>query len=178
MRCETRGDGACAIHAVFGNDSPAGGYFCPQARELICHAMGNEWTDLTSSGVDVSLVQELRDLLWNDFVYRAVSNSGSLTLEGRIVWSEICKSVALKDACTIAVEREMSQNRRFDEVRKELVNVFASLCVPACEDSILKPLLAHVNLLQEFSTAIEGRTKLEIMYENTEHAAKLRRAVE
>ena len=47
----TDGDGACAIHAVFGVLNAAGTYKCPQARQLFCDSLGVAYADFEKKSV-------------------------------------------------------------------------------------------------------------------------------
>eukprot|EP00973_Karenia_brevis_P028138 3876740-Karenia_brevis.AAC.1 len=45
---KTCGDGACAIHSVFGVLDQPGEYFCEQARQLFCDSLGVACSDFQS----------------------------------------------------------------------------------------------------------------------------------
>ena len=45
---KTCGNGACAIHSVFGVPDQSGEYFCEQARQLFCDSLGVAYSDFQS----------------------------------------------------------------------------------------------------------------------------------
>eukprot|EP00973_Karenia_brevis_P046998 6522282-Karenia_brevis.AAC.1 len=53
----TCGDGACALHSVFGVLDQSGEYFCKQARRLFCDSLGVEYSEFQSK-VNARLLED------------------------------------------------------------------------------------------------------------------------
>ena len=75
----TLGDGACALHAVFGEMNEDGYLECPQPRELALHAL-----DAVLQGEDAHAVR-LRKNLWRELACPAICSSNA-SPEARLFW--------------------------------------------------------------------------------------------
>ena len=75
----TLGDGACALHAVFGEMNEDGYLECPQPRELALHAL-----DTVLQGEDAHAVR-LRKNLWRELACPAICSSNA-SPEARLFW--------------------------------------------------------------------------------------------
>eukprot|EP00973_Karenia_brevis_P062960 8751109-Karenia_brevis.AAC.1 len=61
----TNGDGACAIHSVFGVLDTFGEYFCKQARQLFCDSLVGAYADFESK-LASALMRTWEQQFWND----------------------------------------------------------------------------------------------------------------
>ncbi|OLQ05533.1 60S ribosomal protein L15 [Symbiodinium microadriaticum] len=91
----TLGDGACALHAVFGEMNEDGYLECPQPRELALHAL-----DAVLQGEDAHAVR-LRKNLWRELACPAICSSNA-SPEARLFWQVFVEKHP--EAATLAQE--------------------------------------------------------------------------
>ena len=103
------GDGACAIHSVFG-ERTEGGYYHARAREFMRRRFGETAEFFKNRLNDGDLARELEHTLWLELVKPMAVNGTkpaeaavNASNESRLVWREIVRNQSLQQACKQAV---------------------------------------------------------------------------
>ena len=154
---QTKGDGACSVHSVFGEEHH-GVFQKVGAREFIRSMMGGAADDC-STNVDVpSRVSEIACILWQELVQPCATRGAGLLdnrmpirPEGTVVWNEMLRiDPGLAERCVDAAGSEHRAYEEFRVVRANVINQFAKLCVRPLEESFVRSLLGHLDLLHEY----------------------------
>ena len=146
----TMGDGACAIHSVFG-EAHDGGFKRANARQFLRNTLGETADVFTARVGDVAIVSELVDVLWQELIQPCAAKKVGLRIEARLVWDEITRTnPPLAQLCVEVAASEQRTYEEFMVVRGNAISEFAMLCIPSLEQSFVRPLLVHLDLLEEY----------------------------
>ena len=159
-RCEvkrTKGDGACAIHSVFGEDLH-GEFEKEGARTFLRDMFGPTAGDFSERVGDAAVLSEIECVLWQELVQPCAARDAgirssrlALRPEGNIVWAEMTRrNFVFAQRCVAAAGAEHRSYEEFTNVRANVVNEFANLCVRSLEYSFVRPLLEHLGLMEEY----------------------------
>ena len=160
---DTSGDGACAIHAAFG-EKQHGRFKKSGARQFLRDKFGPT-ADVFSARVgDETLLSELRVVLWQELLQPCAASAAKIHSsrfvvrpEGSMIWNRVQRgSPDLAMRCMNAVRSEHDAYVKFMEVRHHIVEEFSQLCIRPLEQSFVRPLLTHLDMLHEYEcTPIE-----------------------
>ena len=178
QRLITEDDGACAIHAVFGADTPRG-VRCANAREVLANVLGRTAGELRANARDGGLLHEFAAALWEDALKPqakiAAGRDGgrhALSPEARRIWRNIAHGAPdLQAACMTAVMEEGFAYDAFEVKRVAIVEAFKPLCCPELREVFLRPLLSTLGIEEEYmqegaaaAGCPRGRSKADAMY--------------
>ena len=186
----TNGDGACAIHSVFGKPSSSG-LFLPHARTFLASALGATAQVFQHRVTDNMLLSEFQCCLWSDLVKPKAKQhvhldigSHELVREAHLIWDEICKSDAAREACVDVVLREQACYAEFQRKRLEISQAFAVLCTPSLKDVFIRRLLRMLGLLEEYTNTaciVPGfpniETKFDALLADCPEGERFRRSI-
>ena len=153
----TNGDGACSIHSVFG-EKRRGMYEKNDARQFLRNQFGQDADTFSARLGDVAILNELGSTLWQELVQPCAaevagiaSNRRAVRQEGNMVWAKIVHGdPAVAMQCVEAASSEHDAYEQFRTARTSIVNEFAKLCVRSLEHTFVRPLLGHLDLLDEY----------------------------
>ena len=83
----TNGDGACAVHSVFGKPSSSGLYL-PHAREFVASTFGATFQTFQERVGDSRLLSEFECSLWSDLVKPLAKQHVHLDIGSHVVVPE------------------------------------------------------------------------------------------
>ena len=122
----TCGDGACAIHSVFGEPS-SHGLFLSSARAFLASSWGSTAELFRERVADPTLLHELVVFLWNDVLkpqakLLAGLDKGQHALgpEAHMIWEQIAKNPQLVQLFSQSVKDESQQYTLLQGRRDEL----------------------------------------------------------
>ena len=187
---ETIGDGACAIHSVFGTSSP-GGLCLQNARGFLAATLGDSAVVLRARANDDALVDEVAFVLWADIVKpQAKAYAGlpvgahALSPEARVIWEEIKKVPAVLRECVEKVRQDHDMYERFEQKRSQIAQAFAPLCTRSLEHVFLRPLLLSIGLLESYCNTAWSVddfphvvTKFDALFVNCDDGNRFRRSI-
>ena len=116
---KTCGNGACAIHSVFGVPDQSGEYFCEQARQLFCDSLGVTYSD-PQSEVKAALMDRWERNVWLDMVRLCIDvdfNVSHLDIGVDDKVKIFCATLA-RDR--VACQQIMRRHRQSEELRSVL----------------------------------------------------------
>ena len=146
----TMGDGACAIHSVFG-EAHDGGFKKANTRQFLRNTLGETADVFTARVGDVAIVSELVNVLWQELIQPCAAKKVGLRTEARLVWDEITRAnPPLAQLCVEVAASEQRTYEQFMVARVNAISEFAMLCIPSLEQSLVRPLLVHLELLEEY----------------------------
>ena len=98
----TKGDGACAIHSVFGDDV-SGEFVKANARAFLLNAFGDSAEIFKSKLQDLTLFQNLQDVLWKELLKPCASLTAGINNErfaeqeeeGKMIWDHLLHTISL-----------------------------------------------------------------------------------
>ena len=156
----TCGDGACAIHATFGEASSTSGFILPDARGFALTTMGATIEEFRARVNDAQLLNEYSVFLWNDVVkplaklHLVLETGGPIPgYESLRIWEAVRRVPVVLDACVQRIREEERNYARIRERRNLVYRSFARLCIRSLEHSFLRPLLLTLGLLEDFLTS-------------------------
>ena len=82
LATRTCGDGACALHSVFGSQTIGGEYFLANTRAMAVEHFRERLEDMLARHDDTQLVDSNCSSMWNEFMVGELQ--GALTVEGNI----------------------------------------------------------------------------------------------
>ena len=179
----TRADGACALHAVFG-DFHGNNLFLPEARKFFQRQLGDTAKDFLDNVGDDMLAQELMDDIWINAVQPGVLRRPCSDSEAAWIWRDIEeKPEVLQTVRDLVIEDRRAQ-KLSTEKRSAIVDAFGTLCVRALENSFLRPLLVMLDEEKNYDQipagipdAPVGHTKLDIILSNHPMAQRYRSGI-
>ena len=180
---DTRPDGACGLHAVFG-DIHDNELFLPEARTFFQQQLGCTAKDFRNNVGDDMLAQELMDDIWINAVQPGVLGRPYLKDEAAWIWQEISDDVDVLQTVIDLVDEDRRAQKLSTEKRSAIVDAFGTLCVRALEKSFLRPLLVMLDEEKNYDQipagipdAPGGHTKLDIILSNHPMAQRYRSGI-
>ena len=187
----TCGDGACAIHAVFGTYT-VGEYRKRNPRAFLRGVFGATASAFYGNLADPELYRQLEDILWKDLIKPCAEHAGGvhgvdahLRAEGTMIWRELISGT--REVAQQCVEASQAERRQYDallEKRHAAVLKFARLCVRPLEYPFIRPLLVHLNMLEDYENTYPQNdedgapmSKLDILFTSSPEATRLQRSV-
>ena len=144
---KTCGDGACAIHSVFGVLDQSGQYFCEQARQLFCDSLGVAYSDFQSK-LSPTLMGRWERNVWLEMVRPCID------VEFNVSHLDIGVDDEVKMFCaTLARDRAACQQimrvHRQSEVSRSVLNTardnlacrFGACCRRGSAEGFVNPVL-------------------------------------
>lgn len=186
----TDGDGACAIHSVWGN-FVNGTLYKPEARDFLRAGFGPTAEHFRTRIASVEDMQTMELALWDmilpiakqDAPFGAPPHAGDK--EGKLVWNcmlKLSSNVAWK--CFEAGQADKKRFQLYWKCKENVIQKFGSLCVEAFDTIFIHPLLSSLGLLEKYTgedsfEVSEGRrlTKYEALFLGTAGARKWHRNV-
>ena len=138
-KIDTDGDGACALHSVFGCPTlrpPSGRrkLFVTDARAKAVSTLGSTAAEFRRRLRADHLYESIESSLWSDLLlpilYRQLKQKTDLEerTQGRILWSHVKEDANFRKSLEAHVEKETSKRKSADESKKEAFLQFYSLC--------------------------------------------------
>ena len=96
-------------------------------------------------------------MIWFDLIRPACLfslglDSRPLTAETRKVWEKVDSDVSLWQKRLGEVTQQQTATEEQKQLRQAIVQAFSAICVESCEDAVIKPLLAALDLLEDFQS--------------------------
>jgi hypothetical protein len=164
---DTGGGGDCAIHAALGT-SFHGKIYCGKARKVLGDSFGATAAIFEANVGDADLCQRIKENLWSS-AYKLCAkkdlgfdgNLADIREEEKLLWRGLKKrDRALAEQCLDAVRIEKDWDADFAVKRRDVVKAFAATCIPLLEHTFVRPLLTHLQLLEDYSNSEVFRGKL------------------
>ena len=153
---KTNGDGACAVHSVFGMLS-GGEYRHPFARRFLSYKLGATAGELRDRAKNDVMVSEFFMWLWSDVVKPQAKTHADLDAgdhalddEAKAIWLEIQKEPVLCDMCVNHVRHEQHAYEMSQGERAGLLEKFEPLFDRRFQDTFVRPLLTSLGLLEDY----------------------------
>ena len=138
-KIDTDGDGACALHSVFGSPtlrppSDRQKLFVTSARAKAVTTLGSTAAEFRRRLRTEHLYESIASALWLDLLlpilYRQLKQTTGLRVraQGSILWSHIQKDASFRKSLEAHVEKETSKRKSADESKKEAFLRFSGLC--------------------------------------------------
>ena len=181
----TRGDGACAIHAVYGQER-GGELQMPSPRKFLRDAFGSTAAEFRRRVNDTVIVDELAGVLWKELlkpsVCRASRGRGSVVHEGEAVWQRVWASNSeLGRQLVGSFETGEAAYQVFSQKRDVIVDRFVDVCKRGeFRPLLVEPLLVTLDLQDEFNQpydSVPGSTKLEVLFTDRFEARLLYKSI-
>ena len=186
----TCGDGACAIHAIFGSPSLRG-LFKEGARRFYADQLGSSWPELAAKLGHDALLHEFSETLWYDVVKPQAQAAAGLDAseinlgpEEHAIFRAIRTDAVVLQNCLSRVRLEQDKYDNFQTHRDELSRRFRFLCRREYEDSFVRPLLLSLNILEDYTDAacyVPGRAhvrcKLDAVFEDCAESQRYRKNI-
>ena len=80
------------------------------------------------------------------------SQSEPLTAEARQVGDKVSTDVILFQRCVNEVDHPQTLKEEQNRLRQAIVQTFSNICVERCEHTVIRPLLAALDLLDDFES--------------------------
>jgi hypothetical protein len=163
----TGGGGDCAIHAALGT-LLHGKIYCGKARKVLGDSFGATAAIFEANVGDADLCQRIKENLWSS-AYKLCAkkelgfdvNLADIRDEEQLLWKGLeQRDRALAEQCLDAVRREKDWDADFAVKRRDVVKAFAATCIPLLEHTFVRPLLTHLQLLEDYSNSEVFRGKL------------------
>ena len=157
---DTFGGGDCAIHAALGT-SLDGQIYCSNARLQLRESFGATAARFEANVGDADLCHRIKENLWSS-AYKLCAkkelgfdvNLADIRDEEQLLWKGLMqRDCALAEQCLDAVRREVDWNAGFADRRRNVVKAFAATCTPLLEHTFVRPLLTHLQLLDEYTNS-------------------------
>ena len=165
----TGGGGDCAIHAAFGT-LLHGKMYCGRPRKVLGDTFGATAAIFEANVGDADLCQRIKENLWSS-AYKLCAkkelgfdvNLADIRDEEQLLWKGLMqRDCALAEQCLDAVRREKAWDADFAVKRRDVVKAFAATCIPLLEHTFVRPLLTHLQLLEDYSNSEVFRGKLNL----------------
>ena len=178
---KTNGDGACAIHSVFGVPSQYREYKCKEARQLFYESLGNTYSVFQSKFTENSqLLDRWQRNVWLEMVVPCIKADfmeSLLPMDADNEVKKFCKTLAKDPAvCKEIMDlyRESEDLRAdFNTAREDLARRFGACCRLGSAAGFVDPLLDKLGRLHEFRS--EG--KYHVLFESGPEAFRYHKSV-
>ena len=178
---KTNGDGACAIHSVFGVPSQDREYKCKEARQLFYESLGNTYSVFQSKLEENSqLLDRWRRNVWLEMVVPCIKTNFMEWLLPMGTDNEVkkfCKTLARDPAvCKEIMDlyRESEDLRAaFNTAREDLARRFGACCRLGSAAGFVDPLLDKLGRLHEF----RSENKYHVLFETGPAAFRYHKSV-
>ena len=156
---ETNGNGACAIHSVFGRPSAARELFYPDARELAIQCLRGLPEAAVSEEAFANALNSIYTSLWNEFAKPVLNNAS--TVEGRLFWAaleRIAPEVAVEAKCRVDLGREAEAQA--ESARERMLVASRSFFTVTNEENLIRPVavqLGYLNARTKVSVGSQGQ---------------------
>ena len=136
QKIDTDGDGACAIHSVFGAPSIelSNRLFVQNARARAIATLGDTASEFRRRLEGSSFYESICTALWGDLLlpilYASAHEPTPLIVrsQGKILWNCIERDGALSDLLRRHVKTELEKRRNADAIKAEAKQRFNTLC--------------------------------------------------
>ena len=140
----TKGDGACAIHSVFGG-MHHGSLWLPNARQFVCEKLGFSAHQCQANINDSALFNALVEDFLGKTISRVArrharvdSSTVQLDAEALIIWQRIEEHTGAHRQLLQLVAEQHKQYTELVAKRQAMVTAFGSLCVRPLEHCFIK----------------------------------------
>ena len=143
---ETNGNGACAVHSVFGRPGADSKLFAFGARHLACRFLSMLPEAATTDHLAARALDSISTSLWDEFAKPFLSNQASV--EGRLFWKAL-----ETDAPELAVEARqrfqvsLVMNRDSERAKREALLAARRFFTVANEEMCIRPLAVRLGYL-------------------------------
>ena len=158
----TNGDGLCSVHSVFGVVCNTGRrneteFYLNDAKAFIRQSFGLDFIRFSRTLDSPDILTELESMVWLELIRPACLfsldlESKPLTAEARQVWDKVRTVVILFERCVNEVKHQEALKEEQDRLRQAIVQAFSNICVERCEHTVIRPLLAALDLLDDFES--------------------------
>ena len=149
---KTAGDGACAIHSVWG-EWKNGHLFKDAARSFLRQAFGETAThfrdnlksDTLFLQLEVGLKELLSPILEHPRAMQQKLDVGSD--EGRRLWMQLVgNSPNIAQRCFESVQADIERFSAYKNAKEKVIQEFGALCASDFADAFIKPFLIHLGM--------------------------------
>ena len=142
----TNGNGACAIHSVFGRPSTARELFCPGARELATHFLRMLPEAARSDEAAAHALNSIYTSFWNEFTKPVLNNVPSD--EGRLFWDALARvapEVAMEARRCVELGRDA--DRRAESAREQVLIASRRFFTAANEHAFIRSVAVEMGYI-------------------------------
>ena len=68
------------------------------------------------------------------------------------MWGKVSTDVILHQRCVNEVDQQQTAKEEQNQLRQAIVQAFSKICVESCEQTVIRPLLAALDLLEDFES--------------------------
>ena len=144
---ETNGDGACALHSVFGEPSAAKELFCPRARDIAVQYLSSLPQAAESDETAANLFACIKASFWDEFAKPLLNKLP--TTEGRLFWKAL-EQLEPELAMDARHHAQVSHEHaiKADAAKKRMLRASHLFFTAENEQALIKPvaiLLGYIN---------------------------------
>ena len=155
-RIQTNGDGACGIHAAFG-ELFRSELRHSNARGFLASTLGCTSDDVRRNCRNSQTLHDVMEWVWVRIVKPQARLACGLSAgnvdfssEERMIWEYIKRDAVVASTCVQAVKKESEAQAIFDGMRQEIACAFGALCRPDMKEIFLRPLLVSMGIAAEY----------------------------
>ena len=161
----TNGDGACSLHAVFGQPDAHGVLFAAEARKLAQMYMRRVRDTSSDQNLVAGSIHTVELSLWCEFV--APYLAGDISREGEIFWQELCSRHPLIAAsCKVQHQANQARARGSAAAKARVLAASSSFFSKDMEEQFVRPLAIQLGYLPAGSN-----TECADDFRNSSHSA-------
>ena len=150
---ETNGDGACAIHSVFGRPGPNKELFASGARDLAVHFLRMLPEAAVNNEAAAQALISIHTSFWNEFAQPLLRNEASD--EGRLFWKALLlTSPGLAAEARQCAQISMDSNRIANNAKQEALSAARRFFVVANEETCIRSIAIQSGYL-DATTQVE-----------------------
>ena len=142
----TNGNGACAIHSVFGRPSKARELFCPGARELATHFLRMLPEAARSDEAAAHALNSIYTSFWNEFTKPVLNNVPSD--EARLFWDALVRvAPEVAKEAKRCVELGRDADRRAESAREQVLIASRRFFTAANEHAFIRSVAVEMGYI-------------------------------
>ena len=168
----TCGDGACALHAVFGQPDAGGTLFAPEARTYAKHCMNSVLNSPHMEGDMAIWVRAVSLSLWDEFIVPHLE--GLPSREGEIFWDELSiRNPLFAEKCEAVHAMNKMQGNSMIDARKRLLLASSAFFTREMEEEFVRPLAVQLRYIPEHVNPSDvSADEMELLRVHSPHASE------
>ena len=145
---KTRGDGACGLHAVFGEPSDTGEFVKTHATEFAASMMSSGIASLSNNDQSKSYADAILESCWSEFVLPFLREEASH--ESELFWEALReKDLDLQQECIAFFIEAQTADKRTREARQVLHQASRQFFFESTEQDVVLPVAKWLGLVPD-----------------------------